>query len=395
MEKNERYIPVLDGVRGLAIAMVLGHHCLKKMPPLPEGFLGRAITVLIGNGWVGVDLFFVLSGFLITGILYDTRESQNYFRAFYARRFLRIFPLYYGVIFLLLVFSKPLQVVWEGQQFLYLAYLQNIGITHYVTTRPFPPPIDISHFWSLAVEEQFYFVWPAVVFLLKDRRKIMRMSVILILCSIVVRVVSIHFHRPYMYFTPARVDSLMVGGLLALAFRSGCQTKIKLVRGAWIALPSSVAVLIGIAWHNHSPNWQLNGAAWAVYTVIAIASAALMTLALTIPVFQAVFNRPTMRLLGKYSYGIYVLHCPAIALALYLRLPERLGGRNPGIGASFLALLIAILVSIGLAILSFEFYESRFLRLKKYFRYRFSDSRERAEGAPWTTISLGAPSSPR
>ncbi len=299
MEKREKHIPVLDGIRGLAITMVLAHHCEMKMPALPNTFLGRAITVVVGNGWVGVDLFFVLSGFLITGILYDTRQSKNYFRAFYARRFLRIFPLYYGVLFLLMALSGPLQIAWGGRQFLYLAYLQNVGITHHITTGSLSPMIEISHFWSLAVEEQFYFLWPAAVFLLKDRKKIMSMAVILILCSIAVRVVLIHMHKPYWIFTPARLDSLMLGALLVLALRSGSDTQVKLARTAWIVFPSSVALLVGLAWHHQSSDWHFNGAASLLYTVIAIACAALVTLSMASPLFRPVFNQSAMRMLGK------------------------------------------------------------------------------------------------
>jgi peptidoglycan/LPS O-acetylase OafA/YrhL len=323
---------------------------------------------------VGVDLFFVLSGFLITGILYDTRHSLNYFRAFYARRFLRIFPLYYGFLFLVMVLTRPLQIEWDGRQFLYLTYLQNAGIAKHVFSQPLSPFLNVTHLWSLAVEEQFYCLWPAMVFLFKDRVKIMRLAIALTACSIGARILMVHLHIPLgaiFTFTPARADSLMIGALLALAIRSGPETRNWLTRAAWMLLPGSLAVMTGLAWPYQRLNWESNGIATFGFTVIAIASASLITLSLTTPVFRAVLNRATLRMLGKYSYGIYIVHFPIITLAVRLDLAGRLAGGNAGVGLRLFVFAMAVLTSIGIAALSFHFYESRFLRLKKYFRYNF------------------------
>jgi len=157
-QEKEKHVPVLDGIRGLAILLVLIHHFAIAGVTLPDSFPGRVAQGLTQSAWIGVDLFFVLSGFLITGILYDTRESLNYFRAFYARRFLRIFPLYYGFLFVVMAFTRPLQIDWGGRQFLYLTYLDNALIVKHVFSQPLSPFFNLNYLWSLAVEEQFYFV---------------------------------------------------------------------------------------------------------------------------------------------------------------------------------------------------------------------------------------------
>ncbi len=376
MQKAEKHIPVLDAVRGLAIVLVLIYHFLAGIP-FPHTFLGRAAEGFIQSAWTGVDLFFVLSGFLITGILYDTRESGNYFPVFYARRFLRIFPLYYGFLFIILAFTRPLHIEWGGRQFFYLAYLQNTGLGKHIFSKPLSPFININHLWSLAVEEQFYCVWPAAVFLLKDRIRLMWLAVILSFCSIGVRILMILYHAPLgtIYtFTPAPADSLMIGALLALALRSSHETQSKLARGAWFVLPGSVVILVGLAWRYQRLNWESSATAICGFPVIAVASAALITLSLKNPLFQATFNWSAMRWLGKYSYGIYVLHYPVLTLFQSLDLPAHVRNLNGELEARLLTLSTSAVVSIGLAALSFHFYENRFLRLKKYFRYNDPDS---------------------
>src|SRR5438045_2849128 len=166
--RQSAYVPELDGVRGLAILGVMALHFVGTIAP--TNVLERALAKAAGYGVWGVDLFFVLSGFLITGILYDSKASSRYLRDFYMRRALRIFPLYYGVLFVLFVLiprdmlsrvdpqlgaARDLQVwVWPYLTNVYLGAGQTWSIPY------------ISHFWSLAIEEHFYLVWPFVILLL-------------------------------------------------------------------------------------------------------------------------------------------------------------------------------------------------------------------------------------
>ena len=222
MRKIEPHVPVLDAVRGLAILLVLFIHIGGNIAA-PKSAAWKVFDSVTSSSWVGVDLFFVLSGFLITGILYDTRQATNFFRAFYGRRLLRIFPLYYGFIFLLGVLTIPLQIDWRSREWIYLLYLQNTHVMKNVHSAAFSPFITIDHLWSLAVEEQFYCVWPALVFFVKDRARLIKMAGLLMVGSMLVRLLMLYGHKSfwmiYIYPCPCRFtdDGLCFG--LALSFR--------------------------------------------------------------------------------------------------------------------------------------------------------------------------------
>src|SRR5439155_15871055 len=161
------HILALDGLRGIAILLVVFSHFVSNLR-LTVNRIAYVPIALAHAGWAGVDLFFVLSGFLITGILVDARGSPYYFKAFYARRALRILPAYYG--FLLVIFVVlPLLNIGAGNNYMlarqhqgwYWLHLTNVmmAIGEIAGHGPYPSTL----FWSLAVEEQFYFIWPAVV----------------------------------------------------------------------------------------------------------------------------------------------------------------------------------------------------------------------------------------
>src|SRR5258708_35715676 len=208
-----RYIPQFDGLRGLAILLVLIGH---------SGFLEALPHArMLEYTRFGVDLFFVLSGFLITGILTDAKGSRHYFRNFYARRILRIWPLYYLVLFLAFVVTPLLQPAmrptaasaWPA----FVFYVQNIAFVHRDTY-----PFGLGATWSLAVEEQFYLAWPPLVFLLK-KKALAVVSVSLVAVSLSLRV-AFHFHDAapgfIHFFTLSRLDAIAFGTLAALWLRS-------------------------------------------------------------------------------------------------------------------------------------------------------------------------------
>ncbi|HEY0786301.1 MAG TPA: acyltransferase, partial [Acidobacteriaceae bacterium] len=174
-----RHIASLDGLRGLAISLVFLHHFYPR-----ERF--NPLSLVASAGWTGVDLFFVLSGFLITGILYDTLAFPRSLRTFFARRSLRIFPVYLLMVALVVVFARPLQVPLGWRDIPFFAYGANL--TRVLQIDPeFGPYLRFWHLWSLAVEEQFYLLWAPLVFLLARRGRIMGACCVGIAAAILLR----------------------------------------------------------------------------------------------------------------------------------------------------------------------------------------------------------------
>ena len=174
-----KYFKNLDGIRAIAVLMVMLSHFLT---PLHSKFniLQQLLNKSSMLGQLGVSLFFVLSGFLITRILLNTKEKKQYFKNFYVRRILRIFPLYY--LFLILFyyifpFILDTEIPKFSQQLYYFTYLQNFAITFKWDS------VGPIHFWSLAVEEHFYIFWPFIIYFFKDN-KVIRIIILLIVSSL-------------------------------------------------------------------------------------------------------------------------------------------------------------------------------------------------------------------
>jgi peptidoglycan/LPS O-acetylase OafA/YrhL len=383
--RHGRFIPALDGVRGLAILLVLLHHFA---PPGDELLRWRGVSHarficdllcrVSRSGWAGVDLFFVLSGFLITGILVDSRRGAHYFRNFYVRRGLRVLPLYYGVLLLVLVVLPRVFSVTDAD-------------ARYVVAHPWPlwthtanlamairgrwylggGLLDLTHFWSLSIEEQFYLVWPAVVLLL-DRRKVMGVCVGLFFLSAAARLGLALRGAPDVTiycFTICRLDSLAAGAWLALWMR-GTGNLRTLTRPAWLAIAGCMAGLIALA--ALSGNWTLNregvAAETLTYSFLALLFAAGLVIVLGGDQQRGVgrwFSHPAMRFFGRYSYGIYVfnslLNPPFVAWFPPRRIALLTHSLELG---AVLHVILEFGVTIGLAMLSYHFYEKHFLKLK-------------------------------
>ncbi len=218
------HMAALDGVRGLAIALVLCVHFIGD--DVPQSLLERGVTRLACYGVWGVDLFFVLSGFLITGILYDARGGPGYFRNFYLRRTLRIFPLHYAVLAFLFVLLPALPLPYpaglaeaaEHQRWLW-PYAGNLYLSWQGAWSALP---FVGHFWSLAVEEHFYLVWPVVV-LFCSRRALLAVCVgcgVFALSLRVALALAGVSDVALVAFTPCRLDALCAGAFLAVTLRA-------------------------------------------------------------------------------------------------------------------------------------------------------------------------------
>ena len=373
---REKRVAVLDGIRGIAILLVLCNHFILGSGLDRTIFIDR-VTVYVGRSlWIGVDLFFVLSGFLITGILFDTKQEPQYFRTFYGRRILRIFPLYYGVlavVFLaapLVLGRVPLGLSGDAQ-FWYWTYLSNFD----VALNGWPWPSHLGHFWSLAVEEQFYLIWPLVVLSL-GRRRLMAVTASCFLLAPLFRLVGRETLGASAAFTlmPMRMDALAAGALLALVVR-GEKGWAGLGRWPWLILAASGTPLAVMFVHFRGFPPEHGTIQIVGYSFIALSSAALIAVAMTASsgsLLRRLLESRPLTLLGVYSYGLYVIHNIVQAWLVDHGLqasdfPTIMGSRLPGL---LVFSAVAMFVSSLLALASWHFWEMPFLRLKRHFRYR-------------------------
>ena len=379
------HLKALDGIRGIAILMVLFHHAFLANVAA-GGRSGQLIGYALHYGQFGVDLFFVLSGFLITGILLDTQSDSHFFKKFYGRRVLRIFPLYYGTLFVLFALTPLMHLNWQGMRLLLLLDLQNFRPA-LVGNFMLAPNLGLFHFWSLAIEEQFYLLWPAAVFFISDRRTLFRTTVALAVASLALRLLLIATGSGSAHDTLAilhvstifRADSLLVGGIIAMLYRSEYWPRtLRLAPPAFFASLVLVALSVLLfganedryltfPYHPSAAVFWLRGLR---YTVVAIGFGALIVWSLRpASVVQATFEQPILRFFGKYSYGLYVLHVPILTLILFpLRIFLRDLTHSKGIAVVGSGLL-GLCVALAAAVLSFELFEKPFLRLKRFFDY--------------------------
>ncbi len=382
--ENKRFYPALDGLRAIAVLMVFfGHYGALRFPFLLWGS-------------AGVDLFFVLSGFLITGILYDTRNDPHRVRNFYMRRTLRIFPLYYGVLLGALLTTPLFHWLWSPAWVLWFCYLGNyarfvfihspllhVGALDHLWSQPRTATsltLYLGHFWSLCVEEQFYLLWPLVVFTVRKRETLRTICLASIPVVLAARtaclwlVPPLYLSQEIVYrATPLRADALLIGGFLALALR-GPEAD-RLLRWSQPFLLSLLAVFVVAEllsalisaqhtfYHPYSGDPFMNTIG---YTLLDLAAAALVLnlLSLQHPLAR-LFNLQPLRELGNISYGFYVFH--DMLHGVYSRLARHLLHDHNFMSFTPLMMSIAFISTIVIATLSYRFFERPFLQLKSRF----------------------------
>jgi peptidoglycan/LPS O-acetylase OafA/YrhL len=397
LRPSSGHVPSLDGVRGVAILLVMLCH-FSFAEPLPIRGLHFALNTLS----TGVDLFFVLSGFLITGILLDSKETENYYRNFYARRILRIFPLYYLAVVLLAFVAPRLSFfrAYDGvrEAFLNRWWLMAYGanLTPLVTNRFVG---WIGHFWSLSVEEHFYFVWPIVVARLR-RTSLIKLCIALpvfgFLCRVGLMLASNHNIAVYL-FTPCRMDGLVMGSWIAAMIRGPLDAP-ALAKLSRRILPIAGLALVGVHAFLHLGRLQIVTELFAS-PVAALFYGCLLFVVLTLPAGgygAKLISSSPLRFLGLYSYGIYVFHVPLVnqlwarGVNVYLREYFR-----HALVGSLVFMMICFTASIVIAVASYHLYEKPFLRLKRYFgrpRGRRPVARETAQSLAPLLPSNSAPS---
>jgi peptidoglycan/LPS O-acetylase OafA/YrhL len=321
---------------------------------------------------VGVDLFFALSGFLITGILYDTHNSSRRFWNFYARRLLRVFPLYYAFILVVILVSFAQHQHWYWRTFLYLTYTSNLDPTYGLYTST--PWVSFGHFWSLAVEEQFYLIWPSVVYLLRTKRRIFTVALLLAACSFgtrcYVQLSGLEERFPYMAYswTPSRLDTILLGSALAIAVRSRKRDLVLRLAPGSAALGCMLILIYaffagGFTFGHHT-----------VVTTVGILVVAITSCALIASVLRSdrmlttAFEFPVLRFLGRYSYGLYVYHYTILGLGTVYLTPVFLRVLHSHLFSALATSAIVALISIAVAWLSFRYFENPILGLKRHFQ---------------------------
>ncbi len=365
------HIPALDGVRGVAILLVMMFHGpIFYVNTTLEDYALR----LTQFGWCGVDLFFVLSGFLITGILHDAKGSEHYFRNFYARRLFRIFPLYYAtlaVAFFVIPGVFHVNHAMQGDRPWFWLYVSNFWcIAHYeLHSRP------LAVTWSLAIEEQFYLLWPAVMYF-SSRRAMMTICAAIVPGALALRVgllVAGYGPEVLYYATFCRLDTLAVGGFVALAARGpgGIEALVPVARG--VGVVSSMVIMGVFLWQRTFDPMSVGN------LTIGCTGLALLFGSVLVLVVAARPDRTVVRVLcqrwlvlfGKLSYGLYLFHVP-----VQRNISEHVFGRDQLrvlTGVQLVGQLgfyvLTTAVTLLIAWLSWHLFEKHFLKLKRHFPY--------------------------
>lgn len=381
----------LDGIRGVAVLAVMVRHFVQEMNL--DTAADRLVFAAGRLGSNGVDMFFVLSGFLITRILIRARESEGYFRNFYLRRTVRIFPLYYlALVVAFFVWPAVAPGRWLVTNYAgeHQAWYWLYGCNWLFALKN--DYVGLAHFWSLAIEEQFYLLWPMAVLLLRANR-IVPFSAAVIGLSVAARAVAATFDVPVLALyvaTPTRLDGLMLGAIVAAWYVEDP----RLVRARRLAAPAAMgaaiilAVLLVPGWGGGRTAPLMVVGTLAVNVLFAAVLVAVLTRAAGgLP--ERFFSFRPFVFLGAYSYGIYVAH-PFVqdVLARHWQdawLPRLMGSLLPG---RFVFMVLCGGASVLVALASWHGWEKHWLKLKRFAPTasprRAGTRAQEAECAPFT-----------
>jgi peptidoglycan/LPS O-acetylase OafA/YrhL len=404
MEENSlNYIPGLDGIRALAAFLVISTHWPNNMLSLKFG-------------WMGVNIFFVLSGFLITRILLNNKQKgfKNYITGFYYNRALRIFPLYYT--FLVVTFLLVLAFTYYNPGLLtydewksayhavkhdfpyYLSYTYNLKINlRLLLHLPDSSNRFFGHLWSLAVEEQFYLIFPFLVYFASKKTLKTITVIILVLCPLLrlwgavygINMVSDRYWLGEFFYsnTFCQADALFTGAALAIFNIRSIKPYFTFIITAlaWLSVGVTCFIFLrkagiflvpfksfgydfpGYWFLERTGYWFINMRPFYQYTLVNLLAAALILPAIKgHPIFPVIFQNKRIAYFGKISYGIYVFHSPILAMFILIA-DLNLGGwykltQNPFVEITCFLLYITAVIST--AYLSYEYFEKKILKYK-------------------------------
>jgi peptidoglycan/LPS O-acetylase OafA/YrhL len=347
------YIPELQGLRGLAVLAVVLYHCHQRL-------MGTWIYGPILWGWIGVNLFFTLSGFLITSILIEARDKPDFFRNFYARRALRIWPVYF--LLLIVCYAVPdwfLGDTWAHQAqwktiVAYIFFVQNL--------RRVPLPGTLGPTWSLAIEEQYYFLWAPIVRFCRGRLNwlLPTAALLMLAASPAFRMSHITWMKNDPPYTLLHLDGIAMGSILAIAIY-----RVQLARRTWvwIGLTASVLGFISVGTIFAGTSFLDTGLAIGFGGVVLTAvagSGAHNPLAWLL-------RRGPLPFYGKLSYGLYMTHI--LVFVYFGSFDARLDDTHKlGVMGNLAIVALRLAASTVVATILWYGFESQVLKLKKYFK---------------------------
>jgi peptidoglycan/LPS O-acetylase OafA/YrhL len=365
---NEHRLSNLDGVRGIAIGLVLICHSadLHWSNGLTQTFFFKAYWHIAQSLWVGVDIFFVLSGFLITSILIRTREAKNYYTGFYGRRVIRIMPMFVVVLSLAgsFLLCRGQCTVWQC-----LALLFSLGNWLIVFGGEIPP---LGHFWTLAVEEQFYLVWPFIARTLTPAR-LLRLSLGLFASAMLLRIL-LAYAGTYVWIifkiTPTRWDGLALGAFLACLpacphVEKWFLKSIRKIIMLSIICLTTVFVYNGFALYPFSKISLALGLPFVDLLALGLVFGALQVKR---GPFSSVLNSHPLQWLGRYSYSIYLIHLPFFFIANWL-----IGDGKTIFMNLLISVCVYVLTPLLLARLAWDLVEQPFMKLRYKFKTVYPD----------------------
>jgi peptidoglycan/LPS O-acetylase OafA/YrhL len=375
--QSRRHIPALDGLRAIAIILVLLFHL-------------KPYTFSIG--WTGVLLFFVLSGYLITDILLEAKKTPGYFRSFYARRSLRIFPAYYLCMLIaalavnfygpLKTWVKTVESAGPTEWIYFLLYVQN----YWLGWREFATPLSwpLGHTWTLAIEEQYYLIWPAIIYVL-NRRFLWIFCLVLIVSSPAVRIwifATTHNASLALLTLPGQCDALAMGALIAVVGRSASVAQ-RIQSGASIrfdrAGPSRKRIgfalvilllfwsglIVSSGWESYAApvSWLGAGQNILFITIASLVFATLLLLSLDeTSLLSKILSQSVLTHIGRISYGLYLYH-----VVIFMVVDQSIADQSSGTDFAMTIIVLKLTLLYGVAILSYRYFETPFLRLKSKF----------------------------
>ena len=375
--ENRIFYPALNGLRTIAVLLVFTAHYFLFLPP----------TLYWGR--VGVDIFFVLSGFLITGILFDSADRPDRYSVFYKRRVLRIFPLYYFALLLALLMEPFVRWTWHPGLWLWPVYLGNyarfiwpsqahgnVVFEALQATRSSAQGFtwNLDHFWSLCVEEQFYMVWPLLVYSVRDRVRLRNLCLATVIIVPLMRWICVAtlpaqwVDLGFIYsVTPLRADSLLLGGAIALSLRGPEAGRVRsLVRPVALALVGVFAIweIVSRERFGHFVDPVCSSFHNPFFATISAVLGAVLILASIEPGrgLYSFLDRRVLRAVGQRSYGFYVYHL--LLYSVFRIVALRLALSHRAIAAAGLP-LVALAGTLLVSWLSFRYLEAPLLRLKE------------------------------